>query len=113
MGLSMVVKFTTVFTAFPFFLWLVFFRFNFFRILIFGIFILAALSLGLFIDYINWGTFKNTYYQFYIHNLSSGVIGRMKYFGVDPWYYYFFEIVKQLAPLLSLFFLIGLIFFLD
>ena len=111
MGLSMVVKFTTVFTAFPFFLWLVFFRFNFFRILIFGIFILAALSLGLFIDYINWGTFKNTYYQFYIHNLSSGVIGRMKYFGVDPWYYYFFEIVKQLAPLLSLFFLIGLIFF--
>jgi GPI mannosyltransferase 3 len=111
MGLSMVVKFTTVFNAFPFFLWLLINKFNIYRLLIFSFFVLTALLVGLYIDYINWGSFKNTYYQFYKHNLSSGEIGRMKYFGIDPWYYYFLEIIKQLAPPLSLFFLIGIIFY--
>tara|TARA_B100000965_G_C19588724_1_gene756994 strand:- start:531 stop:1994 length:1464 start_codon:yes stop_codon:yes gene_type:complete len=111
MGISMVVKFTTVFSAFPFFLWILFFKFNFLRIVVFGLTILIALALGLYIDFIHWGSFKNTYYQFYIHNLSSNEVGRMKYFGVDPWYYYFIEIIKQLAPFLSLFFLIGLFLF--
>lgn len=111
LGISMVAKFTTVFTALPIFFWLLIFKFNFIRILIFGSLILVALTLGLYIDYIHWGSFKNTYYQFYIHNLSFGEVGRMKYFGVSPWYYYFIEIIKQLAPLLSLFFLIGLILF--
>lgn len=111
MGISMVVKFTTVFSAFPFFLWMLIFKFNYLRIFIFGITILTALALGLYIDFIQWGSFKNTYYQFYIHNLSSNEIGRMKYFGIDPWYYYFTEIIKQLAPFLSLFFLIGLFLF--
>ena len=111
MGLSMVVKYTTVFTAFPFFFWIFFFKFNYLRIFLFGTSVLTALSLGLYIDYINWGSFKNTYYQFYIYNLTPGEMGRMKYFGVDPWYYYIIEIIKQLAPVLSIFFLIGLIFF--
>ncbi len=111
MGLSMVAKFTTVFNALPFFLWLLFFRFNFLKLFIFGIFILIALSLGLYIDYINWGSFKNTYYQFYYHNLTAGEMGKMKYFGVEPWYYYFIEIIKQLAPFISIFFLLGLLFF--
>ena len=111
MGISMVAKFTTVFNALPFFLWIVFFRFNFLILFIFGIFVLLALSLGLYIDYINWGSFKNTYYQFYYHNLTTGEMGKMKYFGVEPWYYYFFEIIKQLAPILSIFFLLGLLYF--
>ena len=111
MGMSMVAKFTTVFIALPFFFWLLVFKFNFYRITVFGVFILVALSLGLYIDYINWGSFKNTYYQFYYHNLTAGEMGKMKYFGVEPWYYYFIEIIKQLAPILSVFFLIGIIFF--
>ena len=111
MGMSMVAKFTTVFIALPFFFWLLVFKFDFYRITLFGIFILVALSLGLYIDYINWGSFKNTYYQFYYHNLTAGEMGKMKYFGVEPWYYYFIEIIKQLAPILSIFFLIGIIFF--
>lgn len=111
MGISMVFKFTTVFNAFPYFIWMLFFKFNLKKIFIFGFFILIALCIGLYVDYINWGSFKNTYYQFYLHNLSSGVVGRMKYFGIEPWYYYFIEIIKQLAPLLSLFFLLGLILF--
>ena len=114
MGLSMVFKFTTVFVAFPFFIWLLIFRFNFLKLFIFSSLIIFALSLGLYIDYLNWGSFENTYLKFYIHNLSSGEgyeMNRMKSFGVDPWYYYFFEIIKQLAPILSLFFLAGLIYF--
>ena len=111
MGFSMVFKFTTVFNAFPFFLWFIIYRYNFNKILIFSSLIVITLSFGLYVDYINWGSFKNTYYQFYIHNLSPGEMGRMKYFGIDPWYFYFFEIIKQLAPLLSLFFLFGLIYF--
>ncbi len=111
MGISMVVKFTTVFSALPFFLWMLIYKYHFKRIFLFSLFVFIALCLGLYIDYLNWGTFKNTYYQFYHHNLSSGVTGRMKYFGVEPWYYYFIEIIKQLAPALSLFFIIGLILF--
>ena len=74
-------------------------------------FVILALCLGLYIDYIHWGSFKNTYYQFYHHNLSSGTVGKMKYFGIDPWYYYITETTKQLAPVLSLFFCIGILFF--
>ena len=65
----------------------------------------------MFIDYVNWGSFKNTYYQFYFHNLSAGVYGRMKDFGVNPWYYYFIEIIKQLAPPSSIFYLLGLVIY--
>lgn len=111
MGVSMVIKYTTVFTALPFFAWILFFRFKLIKIIIFGLSILLALSFGLFIDYINWGSFKNTYYQFYYHNLSSGPMGAMKTFGSEPWYYFITEIIKQLAPLLSLFFFIGLVLF--
>ena len=111
LGISMVAKFTTVFTALPIFIWLLCYRFNFYKIFIFGFFVLLALSFGLYIDYLNWGSFKNTYYQFYLYNLGAGEVGRMKYFGVDPWYYYIIEIIKQLAPILSLFFFIGLVIF--
>lgn len=111
LGISMVFKFTTVFSALPIFFWFLIFSFNFKKLLIFCTLILVALSIGLFIDYINWGSFKNTYYQFYFHNLSSGVYGRMKDFGVDPWYFYFIEILKQLAPPSSIFYLSGLVIY--
>lgn len=111
LGISMVFKFTTVFSALPIFFWFVIFNFNFRKLLIFCILILVALSFGLYIDYHNWGFFKNTYYQFYFHNLSEGDYGRMKYFGVQPWYQYLLDIVKQLAPPSSVFFLIGIIIF--
>ena len=114
MGLSMIFKFTTVFVAFPFFIWFLIFRFNFLKLFIFGFLVIVALSFGLYIDYINWGSYENTYLKFYIHNLSSRdgyEMNRMQSFGVDPWYYYFLEILKQLAPVLSLFFLAGLIYF--
>tara|TARA_Y100000590_G_scaffold82367_2_gene91725 strand:- start:2758 stop:4140 length:1383 start_codon:yes stop_codon:yes gene_type:complete len=110
MGLSMVVKFNLVFTTIPFFIWMVIFKFNFFRIPIYGIGILLALSLGLFIDYINWGNFKNTYLQFYKYNLDD-TLGRLNDYGIEPWWYFFTETIAQLAPILSIFFIIGVLIF--
>lgn len=107
MGLSLIIKFTLVFSAVPFFFWLLIYRFRVSVIVLFCLCILSALSLGLFIDYINWGSFKNTYYQFYHYNLNSKW-GRLNDFGIQPWYYYFIESIKQLAPFLSLFFILGL-----
>ncbi len=110
MGLSMVAKFNLVFTSIPFFIWMTIFKFNIVRIPIFGISILLALSLGLYIDYINWGSYKNTYLQFYKFNLDE-TWGRLSDYGTEPWWYFFTETITQLAPILSVFFVIGLIIF--
>ena len=110
MGLSMVTKFNLVFTTLPFFIWIFFYRFNFFKLLIFGISTLLALGLGLFIDFINWGSYKNTYLQFYKFNLDE-TWGRLKDFGPEPWHYFISETILQLAPLLSIFFVLGIIIF--
>jgi GPI mannosyltransferase 3 len=107
MGLSLVIKFTLVFSAVPFFLWLIIFKFRVSIIAIFCLCSLLALSLGLYIDYLNWGSFTNTYYQFYYWNLNDEW-GRLNEFGINPWYFYLTQSVKQLAPLLSLFFILGL-----
>ena len=110
LGLSMVTKFNLVFTTLPFFIWLLIFNFNLYRIPLFGIIVLLALFLGLFIDYVNWGSFKNTYFQFYYHNLDNNY-GRFSDFGIEPWWYFFTETIIQLAPILSIFFVIGIILF--
>ena len=110
MGLSMVAKFNLVFTTIPFFIWMVIFNFNILRIPIYGISILLALGLGLYIDYINWGSYKNTYLQFYKFNLDE-TWGRLTDYGVEPWWYFFTETIAQLAPILSLFFVIGILIF--
>ena len=109
MGLSMVVKYNMVFTTIPFFIWMLIFKFNFLRILIFGLSIITALLFGLFIDYINWGSFKNTYLQFYKFNL--GEHGRLNDYGIDPWWFFISETILQLAPLLSLIFVISIIIY--
>ena len=63
MGLGLVVKFNLIFAVLPFFLWILLFRFHFNRIFFMGLGIIFALLIGLYIDYIFWGSYKNTYYQ--------------------------------------------------
>ena len=109
MGLALVSKFNLIFTILPFFLWILLFRFHFIRILLIGSAIILALFIGLYIDYINWGSFANTYLQFYKHNL--GDTGDFNVFGVQPWWYYFSTTIVELAPVLSLFFVISIIVF--
>tara|TARA_Y100000590_G_scaffold276817_1_gene310804 strand:+ start:4033 stop:5481 length:1449 start_codon:yes stop_codon:yes gene_type:complete len=110
MGLSMVTKFNLVFTTIPFFIWMTVFHFNIIRIPIYGISVILALSFGLFIDYINWGSYKNTYLQFYKFNLDE-TWGRLSDYGIEPWWYFFTETIAQLAPILSIFFVIGILIF--
>jgi phosphatidylinositol glycan class B len=109
MGLALVAKFNLIFTVLPFFLWILLFRFHFIRILLIGSTIILALLIGLFIDYINWGSFTNTYWQFYKHNM--GDTGALNVFGTQPWWYYFSTTIVELAPVLSLFFVISIIIF--
>ena len=109
-GMSMVVKFTLVFTTIPVYLWLCVFRFKINLLLILTILIFISLGIGILIDSLFWGYFTNTYYQFYIFNLSDE-LGRLNDFGIEPWYFYITETSKQLAPPISVFFLIGLIFY--
>ncbi len=109
-GISMVIKFTLVFTTVPFFLWIALFRFNINFLLFFCSAIFLALATGILIDSFFWGEFTNTYYQFYKYNLTKE-FGNLNNFGTNPWYYYLIEIAKQLAPLLSIVFLIGIIIY--
>ena len=75
-----------------------------------GLSVILALLLGLFVDYVNWGTnqFYNTYYQFYKHNIVTGTFDT---FGVQPWWYYITSTILELAPLLSVFFIISIMIF--
>ena len=109
-GISMVFKFTLVFTTIPVFLWITIFRFNSYFLIIFCTTILLALGTGIIIDSLFWGELTNTYYQFYKYNLTAE-FGNLNNFGIEPWYYYFIEIIKQLAPVLSVVFLIGIIIY--
>ena len=70
--------------------------------------VIIALLIGLFIDSIFWGSYKNTYYQYYKHNIVTGTLDS---FGVQPWWYYLTTTIIELAPVLSLFFVISLIVF--
>ena len=108
MGLGLVVKFNLIFAVLPFFLWILLFRFHFNRIFFMGLGIIFALLIGLYIDYIFWGSYKNTYYQYYKHNIITGTLDS---FGVQPWWYYLSTTIIELAPVLSLFFVIALIVF--
>ena len=110
MGLAMVFKFNAIFTVLPFFLWFLFYRFNFLILSLMGLSIVLALLLGLYVDYINWGStqFYNTYYQFYKHNLVTGTFDT---FGIQPWWYYITSTILELAPLLSVFFIISIMIF--
>ena len=109
LGLSLVVKFILVFAFFPIGFWLLFNSKKLINFITIFIGTTLALLFGLFIDYINWGSFKNTYWQFYEYNL--GRYDRLDGFGVEPWYYYILETVISLAPILSLFFVISFFIF--
>ena len=108
LGLALVFKFNLIFSVIPIFLWILLFRFNFLKVTCISIGILIALGAGLIIDSIYWGFYTNTYLQFYNHNI---ILGRLNAFGTEPWWFYIPQIIIDLAPLLSLFFIFSLVLF--
>ncbi len=108
LGLAIVVRPQIIFTIFPFFLWFVFFKFHFYKLFITSLGILISISVGLYVDYLNWGYFTNTYWQIFQVQILSG---QMQGFGHKPWWFYFITILKDLSPGFSLFFIIGLFIF--
>ena len=108
LGLSIVVRPQMIFTIFPIFLWVIFFQFNFRKIIIVFIGCLLAIFFGLFIDYLHWGFYSNTYWQiFYIQILS----GYMADFGKQPWWFYFYSLALEFTPIYGTIFFIALITF--
>ena len=108
LGLSLVVRYNLIFTILPVFLWILIFRFNFYKIILMGIAIITALLIGLYIDYLNWGSYANTYLRFFEHNITLKTLDS---FGVEPWWYFFSNTIVNLAPVLSLFFVISIIIY--
>ena len=105
LGLSVVVRPQMIFTIFPIFLWVIFFKLDYLKISLVFIGFICAIILGLYIDYINWGYFTNTYWQIYKIQILKG---RMAAFGADPWWFYITAILKELAPIFSAFVLISI-----
>ncbi len=107
-GLSLVIRLNLLFTIVPIFLWVLFFKFNFKKIVIVSLGVLIALIIGIIIDSINYKYFAITYWNFFYWNI---IWGRMADFGHQPWWFYFSSILIELAPFLSIFFVFGLIFY--
>ncbi len=108
LGLSIVVRPQMLFTIIPIFLWIILYRFDFNKIFLVSVGFLLSISFGLYVDYLNWGFVTNTYLQIYNLQINQG---RLSSFGSDPWWFYIVTILKDLAPIFSLFFIISLFFY--
>ena len=108
LGLCLVIKLNLIFSILPILLWVLIFKFSFKKILIISIGVLISLTAGLIIDSINYNEITFTYWNFFYWNI---VYGRMAGFGVQPWWFYLPTIIIELAPVLSVFFIIGLLTF--
>ncbi len=104
LGLSLVIRAQIIFTIFPIFLWVILFKYNFNKIFLVFSGLILAIILGLYIDFINWGYYTNTYWQIFEAQILKG---RMAAFGSQPWWYYFQAIPLELAPFSSIFFILG------
>jgi len=108
LGISIGVRPNLIFTIFPIFLWVAIFKFNFIRIGIITSGAILALCITLYIDYLHWGFFTNTFWQLYKIQIQRGM---MASFGSHPWWYFLPTIAIELAPILSIVFVISLIIF--
>lgn len=108
LGLSLVVRLNLIFSIAPIFLWVLIFRFNFKKISIIMFGVCISLLIGLIIDYIHYDKFNLTYWNYFYNNI---ILGRMIAFGQHPWWYYLPTMAIQLAPVVSIFFVISLFVF--
>ena len=114
LGFSLVIRFNLIFTVLPFCLWIFIFRFNFKKILIGILGIITALWIGLVVDHISWSNispgiaFNYTWLNYYDIVLTKGWHSS---FGLHPWWFFFTQTIIDLAPLLSVFFVISIIYY--
>ena len=108
LGISMVIRLNLIFTIFPIFIWIIFFKFNFKKILIVCSDVIISLIVGAIIDIIYYGKFTFSYWNYFYWNI---VYGRMIEFGEQPWWFYLPTIAIELAPFLSIIFVISLLLF--
>ena len=108
LGLSLVFRLNLIFTILPILAWVLIFRFEFKKILVISLGVLISLSVGVIVDSLNYNQFTIPYWNFFYWNI---IWGRMADFGAHPWWFYFTSILLDLAPFLSVIFLIGLVLY--
>jgi len=108
LGASLVIRLNLIFTILPIFLWVLIFRFDLKKIITVCFGVILSLSFSVLIDSINYKQVTIPYWNYFYWNI---IWGRMADFGEHPWWFYFPSIILDLAPLLSIFFLIGLAYY--
>ena len=108
LGLSLVIRFNLIFILFPFLLWVIIIKFDFKKITVLGLGLVLSLSFGLYIDSLYWDKFAFTYWRLFDVSLLQGI---QEIFGTQPWWYYFSSTALELAPILSIIFILSLIIF--
>lgn len=108
LGASLVIKFNLIISLFPILVWVLIFRMEIIKILIVTLGTSISLLIGIIIDSLSYGDFNITYWNFFYWNI---VWGRMAEFGHQPIYFYFTSILLDLAPFVSLFFIISIFYY--
>ena len=111
LGLSIVLKFQIVISVFFVYLWFVINRFelHYIKYILLNSFtIIFILILGLLVDSFGYGSFNNTYYQYYYANF---IAKWFESFGKDPWWYYIKIILQKFFPPISIIILISIFYF--
>ena len=108
LGLSMVFRLNLIFTILPILLWTLIFNFNLKKIFTISLGVSVAMIFGALVDIFSYKYFTISYYNFFYWNI---IWGRMADFGHQPWWFYPSSILLDLAPLVSVYFVLGLIFY--
>ena len=107
-GFSILIRYQVIFLIGPLFIWLIFYYKSFFKIFSLGIIVNIVLLFGIYIDYLGYGYYNNTYYNYYYYNL---VIGIFNNFGIEPWWFYIYQISIKLAPPIGAIFILSMSFY--
>lgn len=92
-GFSYVFRMQSIVLLPGIFLWyLLIGRMKFYKLVLMGVAVLAAIFIGVLLDYSFYGTWVNTALRYFEVNILEG---KAASFGVDPWWYYFKEIYRQ------------------
>lgn len=107
-GLAFIARFSLGVSILGFGIWaLLINRDNFINLISTALGIIFAIIIGVIIDYWGYGSIQFTPYNYYIFN---GII-LMNYFDSFPWWYYFYIILNQFLPPISVLILISIIVF--
>ena len=106
-GLAIITRYQLVIFVIGCYLWVILFSLNYKNIkllFVVGFSIIFILFVGLVFDYYGYQQINITYYRYFYTNFLDGMLD---FFGKEPWWYYFIEIIKTYIPPIGFLFLIS------